>query len=92
MAYSSAYDGRPDVAARPFDPLRIFAAWIARARARRAQRVALNTLLECDVAMLDDLGITRADVLESLRRPRHEAGRTLTRRRAESARAWLTRS
>ena len=90
MAYSSAYDGRPDVAARPFDPLRTFAAWIARARARRAQRAAFSTLLECDAATLNDLGIT--DVLESLRRPRHEAGRTLTRRRAESSRAWLTRS
>jgi uncharacterized protein YjiS (DUF1127 family) len=92
MAYSSLFDERPDVAARPFHPLRTFAGWIANARARRARRVALSNLLDFDAALLEDLGINRSDVVEALQNPHDEAGRTLTRRRAESSRDWLENS
>jgi uncharacterized protein YjiS (DUF1127 family) len=89
MAYSSLYDERPDVAARPFHPFRTFVAWIAKVRTRRARRVALSNLLEFDAALLEDLGIRREDVVEALRDPHDGAGRTLAARRAQSSRDWL---
>jgi uncharacterized protein YjiS (DUF1127 family) len=89
MAYSSLFDEQPVVAARPFHPLSAFAGWIAAARAKHAQRVALSNLLEFDAALLEDLGISRNDVVEALQHPHSIAGRTLAARRAESARDWL---
>lgn len=79
---------RPAVAAVTFNPIRGFARWLARARAERAQRAALANLLEFDVALLDDLGINRQDVVEAMRSPPGMAGDRLAARRAQSARNW----
>lgn len=89
MAYSSLFDERLSVAARPFHPLRAIGGWLAAVRAKHAQRVALSNLLDFDAALLEDLGINRNDVIEALQTPSGEAGRTLAARRAESARDWL---
>lgn len=92
MAYSLLFGERPADAARSArraDPLRAFGAWIAAVRARRARRVALTHLLDFDAALLDDLGISREDVLEALQHPEREAGRALSARRARASRAWL---
>jgi len=57
------------------------------ARARRAQRIALASLLEMDASRLDDLGIDAQDVVEALSAP-PPAGRRLETRRAERAVNW----
>ena len=88
MAFSLESE-RPSVVAFPVNPLRALFAWIVDARAKHARRVALSTLLEMDAAMLDDLGIDRQDVVEALRDPTVDAGRTLSAKRARSSRDWL---
>ena len=80
---------RPSLAAASTSPLRAFANWIAKARARRAQRIALESLLEYDVHRLEDLGINRQDLFEALDAPSQRPGYKLTQRRAESSRIWL---
>ncbi len=80
---------RPSMAAAPFSPLRALANLFAKARARRAQRVALESLLEYDIHRLEDLGINRQDLFEALDSPSRRPGYRLTLRRAESARNWL---
>ena len=80
---------RPSLAAASTSPLRAFANWFAKARARRAQRVALESLLDYDVQRLEDLGINRQDLFEALNSPSQRPGYKLTQRRAESARNWL---
>ena len=67
MAYSLSSE-RPAVAAVTLNPLRAFGRWVAKARAARAQRVALGTLLEFDAHRLDDLGINRGDLFDALHR------------------------
>lgn len=81
---------RPAVAAVTLNPIKGLVRWLAKARARRAQRVALTDLLEFDAALLDDLGINRQDVIDAMRSPRRPAGETLAARRAASARNWLS--
>ena len=80
---------RPSLAAASTSPLRAFANWIAKARARRAQRIALESLLEYDVQRLEDLGINRQDLFEALDSPSQRPGYKLSQRRAESSRNWL---
>jgi uncharacterized protein YjiS (DUF1127 family) len=79
---------RPAVAAVTLNPLRAFGRWVAKARAARAQRIALGALLEFDSHRLDDLGINRADLFDALHHSPTGAARTLTARRAEKARTW----
>jgi uncharacterized protein YjiS (DUF1127 family) len=81
---------RPAVAAVTFNPVTGLFRWLAKARAERAQRLALANLLELDAALLDDLGIDRQDVIEAMHNDSPgTAGRTLSARRAASARNWL---
>ena len=80
---------RPSMAAASLSPLRTFANWIAKAQARRNQRVALESLLDYDIHRLEDLGINRQDLFEALDSPSQRPGYKLTQRRAESARNWL---
>lgn len=80
---------RPSMAAASLSPLRAFANWFAKARARRVQRVALASLLEYDIHRLEDLGINRQDLFEALDSPSQRPGYRLAQRRAESARNWL---
>ena len=56
-------------------------------RARRAQRIALATLMEMDASRLDDLGIDTCDVIEALR-TEPVATRQLDGRRAQRAITW----
>ena len=75
--------GRPSVRSTPL--LATVAAWFAKLRAARAQRRALDHLLELDAYRLDDLGINRADLFVAMRtepvdpvaaRRRRHAGRS----------------
>jgi uncharacterized protein YjiS (DUF1127 family) len=86
MAYLLSSE-RPTLAAAQFNPVSRVFAWLNKARATRAQRVALENLLEFDAALLADLGIERADVIAALDNPR--AGQALAARRAQSSRNWL---
>jgi len=79
---------RPAVAAVAFNPVGGLFRWLAKARAERAQRVALAHLLEFDAALLNDLGINRQDVVEAMRNPPPKAAETLAARRAQNARNW----
>lgn len=81
---------RPGVPVVPLDPFRAFVTWLADQRAKRAKRAALSGLLDLDSALLKDLGIERHDVFEALRHPQTDAGATLTTRRAEASRNWLS--
>jgi uncharacterized protein YjiS (DUF1127 family) len=87
MAYSLSGE-RPHVAAVTLNPLRVFARWVAKARAARAQRIALGTLLEFDTHRLEDLGINRGDLFDALQHPAASAGQELNVRRARNSRAW----
>ncbi|WP_374621004.1 hypothetical protein [Devosia sp.] len=80
---------RPTMAAAPSTLWSAVAKFFARLRARRAMRVAYQSLLEYDPARLDDLGIDRQDLFEALDSPSQRPGLRLNQRRAESARLWL---
>lgn len=67
MAYSLPGE-RPAVAALPNNPLVGVRAWLKRIRAAHARRIALTSLLEYEEHRLDDLGISRSQVIEALRR------------------------
>lgn len=89
MAYLLSGE-RPVVAAVTLNPIKGLFRWLAKARTRRAQRVALTNLLEFDAALLEDLGINRQDVIDAMRSSQRPAGETLAARRAASARNWLS--
>ncbi|MBN9307918.1 MAG: hypothetical protein J0I99_14470 [Devosia sp.] len=80
---------RQSLAVAPLGFLRAVAIWFARARARRAQHVALKSLLEYDIHRLEDLGIDRQALFDALDSPSQRPGYRLAQRRAESARNWL---
>lgn len=90
MAYLLSGE-RPAHAAVTTNPFQGLVRWLARARTARAQRTALQNLLELDAALLDDLGINRHDVAEAMRNPPRSAGEALAARRALNARNWLNR-
>lgn len=73
-------------AATPANPLVAFARWIAKAQAARTRRVALSALLELDHTRLNDLGISRDDIVAALASNGH-AGPILNSARARNARA-----
>jgi hypothetical protein len=54
---------------------------------RRAQRIALVTLMDMDASHLDDLGLNVQDVVEALNAP-SSPGRVLDTRRAARATTW----
>ena len=80
---------RPAIAAASTNPLSALVNWFAKGRVRRAQRVALESLLDFDTARLDDLGINRQDLFEALDSPSQRVGMRLSQKRAESSRLWL---
>jgi uncharacterized protein YjiS (DUF1127 family) len=57
------------------------------ARAHRAQRIALLTLMDMDASRLDDLGLNAQDVIDALAAP-PPAARVLDGRRARRAATW----
>ncbi len=89
MAYLLTGGRSARAAAHPF--VTNFRHWLAAARTRRARRSALQNLLELDAALLDDLGISRADVFDAMRHPPRSAGEALAACRALRARHWPAR-
>ena len=75
---------RPRAAAR-FNPFTLVWTWFAKARAERAQRIALESLLQLDAHRLDDLGINRGDLFDAMHAS-HRATRMLAERRESRAR------
>jgi len=57
------------------------------ARARRAQHLALATLMDMDVHQLDDLGLNLGDIVEAINSP-PPATPALVARRAHRAAHW----
>lgn len=47
-------------------PFVVFARWIAKSQTARTRRAALSGLLELDRARLDDLGISRDDLIKAM--------------------------
>lgn len=83
--------GRFMVAAHTPNPLAAVSAWLAKRRAQRLQRLALAALLELDVALLDDLGIDRLDLLDAMRTDAETGGAFLATRRAQRSENWRPR-
>ena len=75
---------RPSAAAAT-TPIRAVLAWFAKAHAERAQRQALETLLNLDGYRLDDLGINRGDLFDAMHASQRPT-RLLSERRASRAR------
>ncbi|MGV3491855.1 MAG: hypothetical protein ACO1OG_11085 [Devosia sp.] len=80
---------RPTMAAASAHPASALVTWFANARAKRARRVALESLLDFDIHRLEDLGINRQDLFEVLDGPSQRSGFKLAQKRAESSRHWL---
>ena len=80
---------RPSMAAASSNPLISLVNWFTKGRVYRAQRVALESLLDYDSARLEDLGINRQDLFDALESPSQRPGLRLTQKRAESSRNWL---
>lgn len=72
-------------AATPTNPFAALMRWIAKARAARTRRVALQALLELDHCHLDDLGISREDIKRARAHPAAAAQHTLNAARARNA-------
>jgi uncharacterized protein YjiS (DUF1127 family) len=64
-----------------------FVAQVHAYRTRRAQRLALRTLLEMDPSRLEDFGISAQDVVEAFDRD-PPATRQLEQKRATRANTW----
>ncbi|KKB84105.1 hypothetical protein VW29_12045 [Devosia limi DSM 17137] len=82
----SLYGERSVAAATPASPLSALVRWMAKARAERARRVALTALLDLDHDRLDDLGISRSDIVEAMQTRGRSAGSMLNAARARRAR------
>jgi uncharacterized protein YjiS (DUF1127 family) len=72
---------RPLAAATSLNLVRFVAVLFAKARAERAQRIALQTLLDLEPHRLDDLGISRGDLFDAMRAEQRPT-RVLAERRA----------
>ena len=78
---------RPDAVAFSSPFLAGIAGWLGKVRNQRARKVALSDLLEYEDYRLEDLGLSRHDILEAIRHPA-PASPTLTARRAARATAF----
>jgi uncharacterized protein YjiS (DUF1127 family) len=77
---------RPQAAVVSWNPVRFAAAWFAKARAERAQQLALGSLLDLDAHRLEDLGISRADLFDAMRAESYST-RLLAERRSRRVRS-----
>lgn len=85
MAYS-LFGERPAAAAHTQSLFSSFRNWLEVTRRERAHRAAFKSLLELDEHLLDDVGVSRQDIVDAMERPL--AGRSLEAKRARRARAW----
>ncbi len=76
---------RPSAAAISSNPFALVLAFFAKARAQRAQRVALDSLLQLDAYRLDDLGINRGDLFDAMHAS-YRPTKLLSERRTSRAR------
>jgi uncharacterized protein YjiS (DUF1127 family) len=76
---------RPTAAAFSRGFLASFLGWAGKVRARHIQRVALGTLLEFDAHRLNDLGISRQDIVDAMRNPAARDSRLMVKRAARAA-------
>ena len=81
MAYSLSGE-RPELAATATGFTTYVRNWLAAAKLARTRRTALATLLELEDFRLEDLGISRADVVDALNDPTRNAGRQLAFKRS----------
>ena len=63
--------------------------WFEKSRKARAQKLALASLLELEDFRLDDLGISRQDILDAVENPDRNVGAHLAARRSHRARSWF---
>lgn len=70
--------------ATPFSPLGAVVNWVRLAIKQREKQVAFRNLLAMDESRLNDLGLTRRDVIEAL-----HGGPSLFSKRAERAQRTL---
>lgn len=63
---STLREGRSHVAAERANLFVAFALWIAKAQTARSRRTTLASLLELDYARLEDLGISRDDLIQAM--------------------------
>jgi uncharacterized protein YjiS (DUF1127 family) len=63
---SLVLSGERPSAAASMNPVRAVFGWIAKGRAERTQRLALESLLQLDNYRLDDLGINRGDLFDAM--------------------------
>ena len=66
-------------------PVAAFARWVAQVKAARTRRAALRAMLDLDADRLNDLGISRQDIVDALGR-KTGAAMTLNTARARNAR------
>jgi uncharacterized protein YjiS (DUF1127 family) len=78
--------GERSLAAATPSPFAALARWIAKAKAARTRRIALNALLELDHTRLSDLGITRDDITVAMRSRQPASAHMLNTARARNAR------
>ena len=77
--------GERSIAAATPRPFAALLRWLGQAKAARARRNALESLLELDHERLDDLGISRADINAALLRTGSNPGHVLHAARARNA-------
>ena len=80
---------RPIVAATSTGFVAYVQNWLAKAAAERARRTALASLLELENFRLDDLGVSREDIVSALNDHNRNAGRVLAYKRSVRASATL---
>lgn len=84
MAFSLSSE-RPVVAAHSTGIAAIVRNWFAKTAEANARRIALATLLEYEDFRLDDLGISRQDIMDALKNQRRNAGQHLAFKRSVRA-------
>jgi uncharacterized protein YjiS (DUF1127 family) len=82
---------RPSMAAASSNPFVALVKWFANARAKRARRLALRSLLDYDPHQLADIGVTRSDLFEAIQSDAANPGLRLARKRAKTSQDWLGR-
>jgi uncharacterized protein YjiS (DUF1127 family) len=70
------------------NPLALAVGWLRRAREAHRRRMALQLLLELDAGRLDDLGLSRDEILAAMAARSRSPGAILAAHRTRRAHAW----